>query len=85
MAMEVIQVIGGAHEDSIVSLAYNRVKREVYSVAEGDKAIKVCLKANLMSMDLATVAPGTPASHEPAFVLAQDKLYHSHSREPCIA
>jgi hypothetical protein len=41
MAMEVKQVISGAHEDSIIGLAYNRLKREIYSVAEGDKAIKV--------------------------------------------
>lgn len=41
MAMEVVQVIANAHEDSITSIAYNRVKREVFSAAEGDKAIKV--------------------------------------------
>lgn len=41
MAMEIIRVIANAHEDSITSIAYNRVKREIYTAAEGDKAIKV--------------------------------------------
>jgi hypothetical protein len=39
--MEIIQVINGAHEDSLAAIAFNRVKREVYTAAEGDRAIKV--------------------------------------------
>ncbi|KAF6254405.1 WD40-repeat-containing domain protein [Scenedesmus sp. NREL 46B-D3] len=41
MAMEIIQVINGAHEDDIAAIAFNRAKREVYTAAEGDRAIKV--------------------------------------------
>lgn len=41
MAMEVVKVIEEAHESEIVSLAYNRVRKEIYSCADGDKVIKV--------------------------------------------
>eukprot|EP00775_Hariotina_reticulata_P004041 gene4041-4288_t len=41
MAMEIIQVINAVHEDSIAGLAYNRVKKEIYTCADGDRAIKV--------------------------------------------
>ncbi|WIA17403.1 hypothetical protein OEZ85_014259 [Tetradesmus obliquus] len=41
MAMEIIQVINAAHEDSLAAIAFNRIKREVYTAAEGDRAIKV--------------------------------------------
>jgi hypothetical protein len=41
MALEVIQEITNVHEDSVCCIAYNRAKRAVYTVAEGDKAIKV--------------------------------------------
>lgn len=47
MAMEIIQVISAAHEDSLAAIAFNRIKREVYTAAEGDRAIKVC-DASLM-------------------------------------
>jgi len=39
--MEVVRVIDEAHESEIVSLAYNRIRREIYSAADGDKVIKV--------------------------------------------
>ncbi|KAF5833397.1 WD40-repeat-containing domain protein, partial [Dunaliella salina] len=38
---EVVKVIEEAHESEIVSLAYNRVRKEIYSCADGDKVIKV--------------------------------------------
>jgi hypothetical protein len=39
--MEVCRVIEEAHEGEIVSLTYNRARKEVYSAADGDKIIKV--------------------------------------------
>ncbi len=39
-AMEVVRVIEEAHEGAIVSLAYNKARREIYSAADGDKTIK---------------------------------------------
>ncbi|GAX81669.1 hypothetical protein CEUSTIGMA_g9097.t1 [Chlamydomonas eustigma] len=39
-AMEVVRVIEEAHEGPIVSLAYNKARREIYSAADGDKLIK---------------------------------------------
>jgi len=39
--MEIIQVINAVHEDSIAGMAYNRVKKEIYTCADGDRAIKV--------------------------------------------
>jgi hypothetical protein len=41
MALEVVTEIANVHEDSVCSIAYDRAKRTVYTVAEGDKAIKV--------------------------------------------
>lgn len=41
MAMEIAKVIDEAHEGEIVSLAYNKARREIYSSADGDKVIKV--------------------------------------------
>ncbi|KAJ9523676.1 hypothetical protein QJQ45_020098 [Haematococcus lacustris] len=41
MAMEVTRVIEEAHEGEIVSLTYNRARKEIYSSADGDKVIKV--------------------------------------------
>lgn len=41
MAMEVIQTINGAHEDALAGIAYNPVNKQIYTCAEGDKAIKV--------------------------------------------
>ena len=41
MAYEVIKEIKNAHEDSICCIAYDRAKKAVYTVAEGDRAIKV--------------------------------------------
>ncbi|GFH06087.1 WD_REPEATS_REGION domain-containing protein [Haematococcus lacustris] len=40
-AMEVTRVIEEAHEGEIVSLTYNRARKEIYSSADGDKVIKV--------------------------------------------
>lgn len=40
-AQEVVKVIEEAHESEIVCLAYNRVRKEIYSCADGDKVIKV--------------------------------------------
>ena len=40
-AMEIVKVIGEAHEGAIVALAYNKIRREIYSAADGDKVIKV--------------------------------------------
>jgi hypothetical protein len=37
----VVRVINEAHEGAIVSLAYNKLRREIYSSADGDKVIKV--------------------------------------------
>ncbi len=47
MAMEIIQTLPNVHEDAVACIAYNRIKREVYTAAEGDRAIKVrqCLAA----------------------------------------
>lgn len=36
-----VKVISDAHEGPIVSLAYNKLRREIYSSADGDKTIKV--------------------------------------------
>lgn len=46
MAMHIIQTICNAHEDSITSIAYNRLKREVFTAADGDKAIKASTGQN---------------------------------------
>lgn len=43
MAMEVIQIIPAAHEDALAGIAYNPINKQVYTCAEGDKAIKVCI------------------------------------------
>ncbi len=40
-AMEVVKVIEEAHEGTIVSLAFNKSRREIFSAADGDKVIKV--------------------------------------------
>lgn len=44
MAMEVIQTIPAAHEDALAGIAYNPINKQVYTCAEGDKAIKVSLR-----------------------------------------
>ena len=41
-------MIEEAHESEIVSLAYNRVRKEIYSCADGDKVIKVGFVALVM-------------------------------------
>lgn len=41
MAMEIVKVIEEAHESSITAIAYNKVRKEIYSSADGDKVIKV--------------------------------------------
>mmetsp|Transcript_33374 Transcript_33374/g.84557 ORF Transcript_33374/g.84557 Transcript_33374/m.84557 type:complete len:866 (-) Transcript_33374:212-2809(-) len=41
MAMEIVRVVEQAHESEIVSLAYNRARKEIYSCADGDRTIKV--------------------------------------------
>ncbi|KAG2444756.1 hypothetical protein HXX76_001500 [Chlamydomonas incerta] len=41
MAMEVVKVVDEAHESPISSIAYNRVLKELYSSADGDKVIRV--------------------------------------------
>lgn len=41
MAMEIVTVIDEAHEGEIVSLAYCKARREIFSAADGDKVIKV--------------------------------------------
>ena len=38
---QVVKVITEAHEGEIVSLAYNKTRREIFSAADGDKVIKV--------------------------------------------
>ena len=43
MAMEVTGVFATGHEDSIVALAFNRAKKEIFSAAQGDKRIHVAL------------------------------------------
>lgn len=45
MAMEVIQTVNGAHEDALAGIAYNPINKQVYTCAEGDKAIKVSWKS----------------------------------------
>lgn len=40
-AMVVAKVVEEAHEGEIVSLAYNKTRKEIYSAADGDKVIKV--------------------------------------------
>lgn len=42
--MEVIKVIEEAHESQITSLAYNKIRKEIYSSADGDKVIKVSIQ-----------------------------------------
>jgi hypothetical protein len=39
--MEVIQQISNVHEDKLAGVAYNHVKKQLYTCAEGDMAIKV--------------------------------------------
>ena len=41
--MEVFRVIEEAHESDIISIAYNKARREIFTSAEGDKVIKVRL------------------------------------------
>ncbi|EFJ43514.1 hypothetical protein VOLCADRAFT_119046 [Volvox carteri f. nagariensis] len=41
MAMEIIKVVEEAHESPVSSIAYNRVLKELYSSADGDKVIRV--------------------------------------------
>lgn len=41
MAMEILRVLENAHDNNIACIAYNRVKHEILSVADGDKQIKV--------------------------------------------
>ncbi|GMH37514.1 hypothetical protein BSKO_05387 [Bryopsis sp. KO-2023] len=41
MAMEVVHVIGTNHDEEIMAVAYNRMRKEIYSAAQGDKDIKV--------------------------------------------
>lgn len=41
MAMEVMRSMEEAHEAPISSVAYNRVLKELYSSADGDKVIRV--------------------------------------------
>ncbi len=38
--MEIVKVIEEAHEGEIVSLAYNKARKEIFSSAEGEKVIK---------------------------------------------
>jgi hypothetical protein len=40
-AMEVVKVIEEAHESTITSIAFNKVRKEIFSAADGDKVIKV--------------------------------------------
>jgi hypothetical protein len=49
MAMEVVQLIAGAHDDALAGIAFNAVNRQIYTCAEGDKAIKVCWCRQLAS------------------------------------
>ena len=49
-AMEITKIIGEAHEGAIVALAYNRIRREIYSAADGDKVIKVRQQAQVSLM-----------------------------------
>lgn len=41
MAMEIVKVIEEAHESTITSIAFNKIRKEIYSSADGDKVIKV--------------------------------------------
>eukprot|EP00798_Chlamydomonas_sp_ICE-L_P013183 gene13183-30648_t len=38
--MEVVRVVEEAHDSEIISIAYNKARREIYTSAEGDKVIK---------------------------------------------
>ena len=49
-AMEIVKVIGEAHEGAIVALAYNKNRREIYSAADGDKVIKVRPVGSILSV-----------------------------------
>jgi hypothetical protein len=39
--MQIVQVINNAHEDSIVAIAYDGQRKEIYTASEGDRVIKV--------------------------------------------
>jgi len=57
MALEVIKEIKHVHEDSVSCIAYDKAKRTVYTVAEGDKAIKVgVVWCEMISTDRVTTA-----------------------------
>lgn len=43
MAMEAMHVIQTNHDEEIMALAFNRMRKEIYSAAQGEKDIKVCL------------------------------------------
>ncbi len=40
MAMAVLRVMENVHEEPVVCVSYDRVRKEIYSVAEGDRIIK---------------------------------------------
>jgi hypothetical protein len=66
MAMEVIQTINGAHEDALAGIAYNPINKQVYTCAEGDKAIKVSSQHRPCVPCLATqpIACCPPGQHQ---------------------
>lgn len=81
MAMEVVQTINSAHEDALAGIAYNPVNKQIYTCAEGDKAIKVCCVLYVwLLIQLATApAPGTapPAADQ------HTRSTHEHANTRC--
>lgn len=43
MAMEIAHVIQTNHEEEIMALAFNCLRKEIYSAAQGGKSIKAIL------------------------------------------
>jgi hypothetical protein len=58
--MQIVQVINNAHEDSVVAIAYDSQRKEIYTASEGDRLIKVLVSR---LHQLCTVACFTVNAH----------------------
>lgn len=69
-AMEVVKVVEETHESEIVSITYNKARREIFTSADGDKVIKVTSHA----------ARICPASIPTSFTGVNNHYYLHHRR-----
>lgn len=63
MAMEIVLEINTQHDDEVVSLAFNRMRKEIYSASQGVKDIKVITKPEMGNPCLTTKAGSVAAKH----------------------